>query len=85
MKCLRFCLLAVFGLSVFAGCGEIKRKAEEVTNAAERRAIDKAAEKGHDATSDAIDSAADPGAKKKDSEDAKNRNALKGSKDDPDN
>ena len=84
MKRLAYCLLAIGGLSITVGCGELARKANEVKDAAQRRAIDKAAEAGHNATDQAIDGAADSATKNKDADDTNKRNALKG-KDDPDN
>ena len=85
MKRLAFGLLTAYGLTLFSGCGEVKRKTQEVIDGAVRHAIDTAADKGHDATNQAIDGEADAATKQKDSDDAKKRNALKGSKDDPDN
>jgi hypothetical protein len=85
MKRLAFGLLAAYGLTLFSGCGEVKRKTEQVIDGAARHAIDTAADKGNDATNRVIDGAADAATKQKDSDDAKKRDALKGSKDDPDN
>ncbi len=84
MKRVAYCLLALCGFSLTVGCGELARKANEVKDAAQRRAIDKAAEAGHNATDEAIDGAADSATQKKDADDTNKRKALNG-KDDPDN